>query len=121
MEIQNANINKTNKIIALLLFAQGAYFLYITVISALSTFYADALHIITYSLAILNIIILISAGIGILHRKRWAIVIYWIFILLPIIFPMVLFTGFHRYWLIVLNSILAAMLTFFNWKRWNNK
>jgi len=121
MEIQNTNINKINKIIAFLLFAQGVYLLYITITSVLSSFYADALHGIIYSFAILNIIILISGGIGILRRKRWAIVIYWIFILLPIIFPVTLFAGFHKYWLIVLNLIFAAILTFFNWERWNNK
>jgi hypothetical protein len=121
METQDTNINKINKIIAFLLFAQGVYFLYITITSALSTFYADTLQIIIYSLAILNIIILISVGAGILRKKRWAIVIYWIFILLPIIFPVALFTGFHKYWLIALNSIFAAILTFFNWKRWKNK
>lgn len=121
MKTQNTNINKINKIIALLLFAQGVYLLYITITSVLSSFYADALHIIIYSLAILNIIILISTGIGILRRKRWAIIIYWIFILLPIIFPITLFIGFHRYWLIVLNSVFVAILTFFNWKQWNNK
>lgn len=118
--METQNINKINKIISILLFAQVVHLLYLVIPSILMNFSSDMANIIIYFIFLLNIIFLILSGIGILLRKKWSIVIYWIFVILPIILPFVQsHRGYYGYLLIVLNVISVVILTSYNWKAWS--
>ena len=111
---------KTNflpKIISLFLFVQSIFILW-QIIKALDVFVVNLFYIILYGSYLLSAVLLIIAGIGIILQKRWAIVVYWLFVILPIFLMLIRTNLIHRYVFIVLNAILVTFLSVKYWNRW---
>lgn len=119
--METKNINILNKIISIFLFVHAVYFLYVVAFSVFLYFSPDDIvRLIIYSLFFLESVLLIASGIGILRKRRWSIIMYWIVIVLPIIFPFAQpFRGYYGYFLITSNAVLATILTLNNWKTWS--
>lgn len=115
METQKTNL--ILKIISFLVIFEGIYALYKTIFSLLY-FYSSGAMII-YSIASILDVLLLLTGIGIFFKKRWAIVLCWIAILLPIVIPYARVFPTSGYSIIILNVILATYLTLIQRKEWN--
>ncbi|MCR4328727.1 MAG: hypothetical protein NUV53_04445 [Patescibacteria group bacterium] len=110
------------------LFAQGANVLYKMIPSLFTHYRAEVIFLVPWGSAMIGGILALLAGIGILLRKRWGIISYFVFILFPIAMT---FFGFRAFgftqslslpiigegWLIILNIILALLLSFSAWKK----
>lgn len=74
-------------------------------------------YIATFSIVAL----LFISAIGIFLNKKWAVIMLWIFILLPfltkMIMPFMIFIG--GYYFVVINVIAATYLTMTLWKKSN--
>ncbi|MDO8575449.1 MAG: hypothetical protein Q7R78_01985 [bacterium] len=81
-----------NNAIALILLAEGIYFLYNFVLiftQIISTFDYSANTMYAYGVYIITMILFILAGIGLLRYKKWAIICGWIALILPQILKLI--------------------------------
>lgn len=111
------------------LFAQGIFVFY-KIIPILLTYYQpESIFLLPWGSAALGAILAILTGIGILLKKRWGIILYFIFAVFPILIAFFLqqvagivsrvkLPGLSESWLIILNIILVICLSLVAWKKW---
>jgi len=98
------------RVIALFLFVQLAYILYTNVPSILFTF--DSQLVFLYLAIVLDYILLAITSIGIYKHKKWAIVTFWGFLIIPFALQQtlgIMFPGFNSF--LAINILLALFIT----------
>lgn len=109
------------------LFAQGIFVFY-KIIPILLTYYQpESIFLLPWGSAALGAILAILTGIGILFKKRWSIILYFIFAVFPILVTFFLqqvasivirLPGLSESWLIILNIIFVICFSLVEWKKW---
>jgi hypothetical protein len=114
-------MDTTNKVlqkaVPLILFTQAVYALWL-IIQPLNVFVYDLYSIIIISAASINVFLLTVTGVGLLLKKRWSIVTYWIFVILPILLVIIRINLIHTYALIVINAVLVTYYSIKHWGVW---
>jgi hypothetical protein len=107
------------RVISLFLLFQFAYSLYIMGNSIMLTF--DPSKIVGYVFDFMLPVLLLLSTVGLFLNKKWAIITYWIYIILFFLFPLLgIRTLSHLYNSNIffgINILVAILLSVFYWKR----
>ena len=105
------------KIISILLALELIYIIVRLTPNVLATF--DPAQVISYALMTSILILLLVSAVGIFFEKKWAIISFWVYILLPLLAGFSAFIGFiGGYYLVVFNVIIATYLAV-QWNKFN--
>ena len=108
------------KAVPMFLFAQAIYALWL-IIQSLPYFFLDIVFLIKFSAIVVNVFLLTIIGIGLLLKRRWSLVTYWIFVILPILLAIIQINLIHNYTLIVINAILITSFSIKYWSAWKKQ
>ncbi len=120
------------KILSYFIFAQAVFVFYKFIPMLFQWYSPEAIFLLPWGLAITDGILATITGIGILLKKKWGIIFYFIFAIFPILAAIFLsqiagliirtkLPGISENWLVITNTIFAFYILFSEWKEWTTQ